>query len=152
MATERRFRPRKQMKFWCYTDLNTDAWLIEIIAYWKAKKQFADMVKNGLRLMFSLGQGHLDVLFELFPQIETQLAAKYAPPPTPDNSNLERKLERIEQLVLEQGRGIPDTRDLNLPLFKAIGGTLPAAPVAVITAAAPVSVDEIHDNFMAFLQ
>lgn len=148
MATERRFRPRRQMKFWCYTDLKTDAWLIEIIAYWKAKKQFADMVKNGLRLMFSLGQGHLDVLFELFPQIETQLAAKYSPPTAPDNSNLERKLERIEQLVLEQGRALPDTRD-HFPLLIPAGTKPPAAPVAAVVAAKALDAATISDNFFA---
>lgn len=146
MATERRFRPRKQMKFWCYTDLKTDAWLIEIITYWKAKKQFADMVKNGLRLMWSLGQGHLDVLFELFPQIESQLAAKYTPPPTPDNTNLERQIADLKSIILAQGGiGAPP------PNYPSMKPAL-APPTVQAKAAAPASADDIASNFLNFIQ
>lgn len=147
MAKERRFRPRKQFKFWCYTDLETDAWLLKIIQYWKDRKQFSTKVKNGLRLMWSLGQGHTDVLFSLFPQLETQLAAKYAPPPAPDNSNLERQIADLKQIILQQGSIQAPPKDY--PQLKSIA----SAPPTVTVQAAPVAdAGAIVDNFMAFIQ
>lgn len=148
MATGR-YRPRKQFKFWLYTDLQSEEWLAEVIGLWKSKRQFSEIVKNGLRLMFSLGQGHTDVLFELFPQLETQLTAKYAPPPTPDNSELQRQIADLKMIILQQGNIQAPPKDY--PQSKSVGGHV-AAPVATLTAAKPATADEICDNFMSFIQ
>lgn len=115
-----RYRPRKQLKFWLYTDLKNEHWLIEVIEYWKSKRQFSDVVKSGLRLMWSLGQGQTDVLFELFPQLETQLAARYAPPTPPDTGNLERQIADLKRLILEQGSIIVPSNQMEMKS----GGTL----------------------------
>lgn len=150
MAKQRRFRPRKQLRFWLYTDLESDSWMLEIIAYWKARKQFATKIKDGLRLMWSLGQGQLDVLFELFPQIEHQLIAKYSPPTAPDTDKLERDMAEIKKLILESGSIQAPPKDY--PSMKPVTVPLPALPKAEVKAAAMPSASEIADNFLAFLQ
>jgi len=76
----RRYRPRKLFKFWLYQDLAEDTRLMEYIDYLRKTRQFATMVRNGLRLMWTLGQGDLSVLFDLFPTLRAQF--------TPDNSAL----------------------------------------------------------------
>lgn len=141
MANIRRFRPRTQVRFWLYDDLQSEQNLIEIITYWKARKQFATMIKAGMRLMWSLGQGKLDVLFDLFPQIETQLAARYSPPTPPDTSALEKKIERLERLIMEQGS--LSAPPANYPQLKS------PAPVAAVVAAKAVSASTISDNFLS---
>ena len=76
----RRYRPRKLFKFWLYQDLAEDTRLMEYIEYLHKTRQFATMVRNGLRLMWTLGQGDISVLFDLFPTLRAQF--------TPDNSAL----------------------------------------------------------------
>lgn len=143
-----RYRPRKEFKFWLYHDLADDVKLMEWIKFCKETRQFASVIKRGLRLMWSLGQGDTSVLFELFPTLKSELIhVKDLPPvpPPPDNSHLERQIAELKKLILEQGAISAPPKDY--PSMKPA-----TAPVAAVTKAAPVSVDEIHDNFMAFLQ
>lgn len=125
---------------------------MEFIQFCKSKRKFASVIRSGIRLMWSLGEGDTSVLFELFPTLNSQLIHVKdlpPPPPAPDNSKLEREIAELKKLILEQGSIQAPPKDY--PQLKG-GHSAIAAPVAVITAAAPVSVDEIHDNFMAFLQ
>jgi hypothetical protein len=69
----RRYRPRKLFKFWLYHDLAQDARLIEYIEYLRHTRQFARTIRSGLRLMWTLGEGDLSVLFELFPGLQSKL-------------------------------------------------------------------------------
>ena len=64
---------------------------MDYIAYLRETRQFATILRNGLRLMWSLGQGDLTVLFELFPTLRAQFA--------PDNIAL---LEEFRALLKEQ--------------------------------------------------
>jgi hypothetical protein len=95
----RRYRPRKEFKFWLYHDLVEDMRLMEYIEFLVKTRQFATNVRNGLRLMWSLGQGDLSILFELFPTLRAQFV--------PDNSTL---IEEFRQLLLQQSRAVqPET-------------------------------------------
>jgi hypothetical protein len=77
-------------KFWLYRDLAEDSRLMEYIGYLHQTRQFATMVRNGLRLMWTLGQGDLSVLFELFPILQAQFK--------PNNDDL---LEQFRQMLLQ---------------------------------------------------
>lgn len=67
-----RYRPRKEYKFWLFHDLNEDSRLMEYIAYLKSSRQFARVIRDGIRLIWSLREGNLTILFELFPHLERQ--------------------------------------------------------------------------------
>lgn len=85
----RRYRPRKLFKFWLYHDLAEDVRLMEYIDYLHKTRQFVTVLRNGLRLMWTLGQGDLSILFELFPTLRSQFA--------PDNSALIEEFRRMLQ-------------------------------------------------------
>lgn len=67
-----RYRPRKEYKFWLFHDLPEHARLMEFIDYCKSTRQFAKVVRDGIRLVWSLREGNLSILFELFPHLERQ--------------------------------------------------------------------------------
>ncbi len=67
-----RYRPRKMLKFWLYRDREDDSRLIEFIEYCKSTRQFARVVRDGIRLVWSLREGNTSILFELFPHLERQ--------------------------------------------------------------------------------
>jgi hypothetical protein len=86
----RKYRPRKEFKFWLYHDLNEDSRLMEFIQYCKATRQFARVVRDGIRLIWSLREGNNAVLFELFPHLERQFK--------PDAEEL---IEQFRQMLLQ---------------------------------------------------
>lgn len=146
-----RYRPRKEFKFWLYHDLADDVKLMEWIKFCKETRQFASVIKRGLRLMWSLGQGDTSVLFELFPTLGSQLIHVKDLPTPPDNDDLRNEIAELKQMIREQGRALPDTRD-HFPLAIPAGTKPYTAPVAAVKAAAPASADEISSNFLAFIQ
>jgi hypothetical protein len=103
-----RYRPRKEIKTWFYRDIDDQARLIEYVDYLKTTRQLAKIVRNGIRLMWSLGEGDTSVLFELFPGLKAQLTPPQPPPPThsPELDDLIRHLERMEAMMKES-RVIP---------------------------------------------
>jgi hypothetical protein len=68
----RKYRPRKEFKFWLYHDRDEDSRLMEFIQYCKSTRQFARVVRDGIRLIWSLREGNTRILFELFPHMERQ--------------------------------------------------------------------------------
>lgn len=99
----RRFRPRQVFKFWLFKDKPEEYRLVEFINYCKANRKFASVVRDGIRLMWSLGEGDTSVLFELFPGLHAQLQPVQATPTPPDTGNLERQIADLKRLILEQG-------------------------------------------------
>ncbi len=95
----RRFRPRKELKTWLYADLPEQASLIEYVEYLRSTRQLAKTIRNGLRLMWSLGEGDLSVLFELFPGVKTQFEAPKLPP---GDDGLRDEIRELKQLVMNQ--------------------------------------------------
>lgn len=139
----RRYRPRKEFKFWLYHDLNEDKRLMDFIRFCKSTQQFACMVRNGLRLMWSLGEGNTTILYELFPWLQTQNALKN---PTPETDNLERQIAELKHIMLEQGN--INQAPAHYPMLKPSN-----APPVVAPKAAPVAdAGAIADNFLAFIQ
>ena len=108
----RRYRPRKEFKFWLYHDLAEDTRLMEYIQFLVRTRRFATTIRNGLRLMWTLGQGDLSVLFDLFPTLRSQF--------TPDNTAL---IEEFRRLLHEQSH-VPASSP---GLMRLEAGELPSA-------------------------
>lgn len=98
-----RYRPRQVFKFWIFKDKPEEYRLVEFINYCKSKRIFARVVRDGIRLMWSLGEGDTSVLFELFPGLRAQLTPVQPTPPPPDTGHLERQIADLKRLILEQG-------------------------------------------------
>ncbi len=106
-----RYRPRKELKFWLFLDKPEESRLVEFINYCKSKRSFARVVRDGIRLMWSLGEGDTSVLFELFPGLRAQLLPVDAIPPPPDTDKLERQIADLRKIILEQGSFPPPPKD-----------------------------------------
>lgn len=142
-----RYRPRREFKFWLFTDMPEQARLMEFIEYCKAKRAFARVVRDGIRLMWSLGEGDTTVLFELFPGLSAKLMPIQTAP-KPDNSSLERQIADLKMIILQQGFIQAPPKDY--PQSKSAHAI--AAPIAELKVAASMSADEIANNFLSFLQ
>lgn len=144
---------RFKFNFWLNGSKDDELLVAETVDELKRNRSFSATVRDGIMIVNELRQGRVDLLLRLYPFVKDAILELFPPPqppPTDDITDLKRMIQQF--MEQQQGRGIPDTRDLNLPLFKAIGGGLPAAPVAKVVDAKPMSADEIADNFMAFLQ
>lgn len=98
-----RYRPRQVFKFWLFLDKDEESRLVEFINYCKTKRSFARVVRDGIRLMWSLGEGDTTVLFELFPGLHAHLQPVQTAPTPPDTSHLERQIADLKRLIMEQG-------------------------------------------------
>jgi hypothetical protein len=117
----RRYRPRKLFKFWLYHDLAEDTRLMEYIAYLRQTRQFAKILRNGLRLMWTLGEGDLSVLFELFPSLRSQFMPKG-----------DELIEQFRQMLLQHQPAIPEFPEKELPAAGS-AKALPAPQIAMPT-------------------
>jgi len=114
-----RFRPRKELKIWLYRDVDEEARLIGYCAWLKSTRQLATIIKRAIRLYWSLSEGNLSVLFELFPALESrfkpdaetlmdefrQMLAESVKKGGGYNRSDNERLERLEQIVLQQANG-----------------------------------------------
>lgn len=100
----RRYRSRKRFTFWLYHDLVEDTRLMDYIEYLRKTRQFAKSVRNGLRLMWTLGEGDLSVLFELFPSLRSQFMPKG-----------DELIEQFRQMLLQHQPTIPEIPKLDSP-------------------------------------
>ena len=91
----RKYRPRKEFKFWLYHDRDEDSRLMEFIQYCKSTRQFARVVRDGIRLIWSLREGNTRILFELFPHLERQF-----------NPDAEDLIAQFRDMLL-QNRNVP---------------------------------------------
>lgn len=87
----RKYRPRKEFKFWLYHDRDEDSRLMEFIQYCKSTRQFARVVRDGIRLIWSLREGNTRILFELFPHLERQF-----------NPDAEDLIAQFREMLLQQ--------------------------------------------------
>lgn len=138
---------RFKYKFWLDGGKDDELLLTDEIDQLKKKRLFTATLRDGIRLIINLRAGHLDVLVELFPWIGDVLK----PANSPDTDSLRSEIAELKQMIREQGRAIPDSRDVGLPLFKSVGAAAPAPTVAV-KAASVADAGAIADNFLAFIQ
>ena len=112
---------RVQHRFWLDLDKPEEEALNDQVVDLKQSRAFMGTIRDGLRLIQDLRAGRLDVLFELFPWVKTELYSESAGPSSGDNDDLKRQIERLEQLLLQQSNG---------PIMAPVGGPKPLAKVA----------------------
>jgi hypothetical protein len=93
---------RLRFTFWldmCKTD---EKEIAETIADLKDQRSFVSTVRDGIRLVTDLRAGRLDVLFELFPWIQSELETHNL---GSDVATKER-IALLEQMLLQQNTGL----------------------------------------------
>ena len=99
-------RFRLKFTFWLDVLKPEQEALAETIEDLKRDRSFARTIRDGIRLMVSLRQRRTDVLFELFPFLQTELL-QATPKADETGSPLEQQLERIEKLLLKTSADVP---------------------------------------------
>lgn len=141
---------RKRIDFFLDMVKKDDRVVSRIIKNLKKERAFSQAVKDGIMVINELRQGKIDLLLKLHPWIVDKIHQQF-PPPAPSNDEL---IEQFRQMLEQQGRALPDTRDGGFPaMMPANQAAKPALPAPVIKqAAVAASADEISSNFLAFIQ
>ena len=119
-------RFRLRFTFWLDMLKSDEHELADQIEVLKQERSFVSTVRDGIRLVTSLREGKLDVLFELFPWVQAEFL-KYLESIQPQKAEpelqLQQQLERLERLMLERGyvpeqgaRQLPPRPELPRPL------------------------------------
>ena len=130
---ERRYRPRKEYKFWLFHDLPEHQRLMEFIQYCKTTRQFAKVVRDGIRLIWSLREGNTDILFELFPHLERRF-----------NPDAEDLIAEFRDMLLSQ-RSAPVPQPVQI---EATAGQGEKKSLQAVQLALPVIEDDDDDMLM----
>jgi hypothetical protein len=93
-------RFRVKYLFWLDMAKSDEFAVAEQIEDLKQNRTFAKTIRDGIRLICDLRAGRLDVLFELFPWVQAEFAK---PEKAVGVLSLQVQLERLEQIMLEQG-------------------------------------------------
>jgi hypothetical protein len=91
-------------RFWLALDKPDDELLNRFCEWASEQRKLAQFIRDGLRLIGTLREGRIDVLIEMFPFVQQALAADVKPHSS-DSGGTDRRLERIEQLLLENSQG-----------------------------------------------
>lgn len=125
-------RFRLKFMFWLDANKSDEYELAETIEALKQERSFARTIRDGIRLIVSLRQRQTDVLFELFPFLESEIAK---PDVVGSSNHLANRLDRIEQLL--ESTGQPPT----------VSGP---KPMAVAQVTAPTFEDDEEDIELEF--
>ena len=93
---------RIMQKFWLDLEKPDHEEVNEIVHALKQTRAFSKAIRDGLRLIFDLRAGRLDVLFELFPWVRAEFLeymASVQPQQSDREMNIEKQLSRIEELL-----------------------------------------------------
>ena len=104
-------RFRLQFKFWLDVNKPDEYELAEIIANLKENKTFSKVIRDGIRLIWSLGQGDLVMLTTLFPWVEDAFYQRFMEQQPTSDSALQQQLARLEKLLVEQGTSPIEAQD-----------------------------------------
>jgi hypothetical protein len=96
-------RYREKFMFWLNLVDNQEFAIAEQISELKKQRLFASTIRDGIRLIYDLRRGKVDVLFELFPWVKAEFLAGVQPQETAGERALREQLARIEQQLLQQG-------------------------------------------------
>ncbi len=103
-------RSRRLFKFWLNLYHDTEYEIAESLEFAKRRREYTGIIRDGIRLILSLRQGHTDVLFELFPWLKNELSQPVTTIISASQDNgLQGQLQRLEQLILQQGSVPIDT-------------------------------------------
>jgi len=104
-------RQRLRFTFWLDYLKPDENELIQIIENLKKSREFTKSVRDGIRLIWDLSQGHTDVLKELFPWVKDALSEQnkntsgnggYILPKGTQDA-LQAQLKHMEKLIMQQG-------------------------------------------------
>ena len=93
---------RLRFTFWLDVYKTDEEEIAETIAELKEQRSFVSTVRDGIRLVTDLRAGRLDVLFELFPWVRSELKSSNS---GSDIATKER-IARLEQMLLQQNSGL----------------------------------------------
>ncbi|HEX2621948.1 MAG TPA: hypothetical protein VHL11_17445 [Phototrophicaceae bacterium] len=96
---------RWRYSFWLDFQKDDELVLAEIIDELKHSRRFVSTIRDGIRLIADLRAGRVGVLLELFPFVREAIAPAIPLPGDGGTDNTDRRLERIEQLLLENSMG-----------------------------------------------
>ena len=113
---------RIQHKFWLDIERDSEADLNDLVVDLKRRRSFVSTVRDGIRLIADLRSGNVDVLLELFPWIQSELASGGAGGDD-DMIDVREQLERLEHALLGQNNGA-----LMAPVASGGGPTSLAVP------------------------
>ncbi len=94
---------RYRFSFWLDANKDDELLLAEEIDLLKRQRTYTSTIRNGIRLISDLRAGRLDVLFELFPWVQVEFLAHLQPAQSSAEIEMQRRLERVESLLLAQG-------------------------------------------------
>ena len=118
---------REKFKFWLDTGKDDEFLIAKQIDELKRGRLFTSTIRDGIRLICDLKEGRLDVLFELFPWVSAEFLEymqSLQPQKTAGEIELQKRIERMEHLLLEQGN-VPvasttaDLKSLAIPKLDA---------------------------------
>jgi hypothetical protein len=134
---------RKRFNFWL-DDKRSEDWSINsLITDLKAKGQFTQAIRQGLRLWVDLKAGNTAVLIELFPQFKDKL---HPPTSTPTSgaggSDLAKEI--AAQIILQGGTP-------GYLMQSALPTPVTAQPLKAqaVKASAKVSIEDINSNMLS---
>ena len=116
---------RVMQKFWLDLEKPDEEEINQMIDHYKRKRQFTRIIRDGIRLMWSLGQGNLNVLFELFPWVMDEFYQQALAAHKPSDLALAEQLARLENILIGQG-SVPVTNTNSGP--KSLTKIAPPAP------------------------
>jgi hypothetical protein len=90
-------------KFWLDLTKDSEEQIDEQIYGLKQNRTYTKTIRDGIRLICDLKAGRLDVLFELFPWVKSELLDHLTSQPVDSDFVLREQLARLEQLLLHQG-------------------------------------------------
>jgi hypothetical protein len=104
---------RIMQKFWLDLDKPDHEEVNEIVHTLKQTRAYSKAIRDGLRLIFDLRAGRLDILFELFPWVRAEFLeymASAQPQQSDREMSIEKQLARIEELLVngEPMSSVPD--------------------------------------------
>ena len=129
---------RVMQKFWLDLEKPDEEEINQMIDNYKRKRQFSRIIRDGIRLMWSLGQGDLDVLFELFPWVMDVFYQRALADYQPQDAALQQQLARLEKLLIEQG---------SVPIDQ-----VPTGPKPLMMSPVPETVDDEDDSALLTLK
>lgn len=104
-------RYRLRFTFWLDMIKPDETVLADQIEQLKNERSFVRTIRDGIRLILDLRSGRTEVLFELFPWLKNDLSQPVTTIiSTAPDTGLHHQLERLEQLILQQGAVPIDTR------------------------------------------
>lgn len=95
---------RRQWRFWLTLSNVEDEQLNRFCEWASEQRKLTQFICDGLRLVGTLREGRIDVLLELFPFVQQALTADVKPDNSGSNGT-DKRLDRIEQLLLENSQG-----------------------------------------------